>query len=144
MRRVAEFGIDIAAAVRESWQYLAKAGRRHEPKLHENVWIAADDCASTRLWQPGGMSRVMINVDNFARAESDRMFAAIQAQAGSTDGSTTEHQPRISSIPAAAATGDPTACPLRMAGTTLVRLYRPRAEILNGIWIFPSLAPTAG
>lgn len=28
------------------------------------------------------MSRVMVNVDNFARAESDRMFAAIQAQAG--------------------------------------------------------------
>ena len=28
------------------------------------------------------MSDVPVNVDNFARAESDRMFAAIQAQAG--------------------------------------------------------------
>jgi hypothetical protein len=28
------------------------------------------------------MSRSQVNVDNFARAESDRMFAALQAQAG--------------------------------------------------------------
>jgi hypothetical protein len=30
----------------------------------------------------GIMSRVVVNVDNFARAETDRMFAAIQGQAG--------------------------------------------------------------
>jgi hypothetical protein len=40
--------------------------------------------------------------------------------------------------------GRPNCLPVTDGWTYLVRLYRPRAEILNGTWIFPSLTPTAG
>jgi hypothetical protein len=40
--------------------------------------------------------------------------------------------------------GRPNCLPVTDGWNYLVRLYRPRAEILNGTWIFPSLTPTAG
>ena len=39
-------------------------------------------CGQQRSGILSVISGVLVNVDNFARAESDRMFAAIQAQAG--------------------------------------------------------------
>ena len=57
------------------------------------------------------MTEMEVNVDNFARAETDRMFAAL-ARAAIMDG-----------------------------WNSLVRLYRPRPEVLDGTWTFPSVAP---
>jgi hypothetical protein len=36
---------------------------------------------------------------------------------------------------------DPTACRLPDGWNYVVRLYRPRAEILDGTWTFPTLEP---
>ena len=46
------------------------------------------------------MSSVAVNVDNFPRAETDRMFAAVQAQAGvNQPGCTTGYRPRSTGRP---------------------------------------------
>ena len=42
---------------------------------------------------------------------------------------------------AAATARSPTACRSCRAGTTSVRLYRPRKEILDGTWKFPEAQP---
>jgi hypothetical protein len=73
------------------------------------------------------MGGVEVNVDNFARAESDRMFAA-------NGGSSTVRF-------GGCADGRPNCLPVTDGWNYLVRLYRPRAEILDGSWTFPAIAP---
>jgi hypothetical protein len=66
---------------------------------------------------------VLVNVDNFVRAETHRMFADIQRVA-SADGD----------LPA-------NAIVTPEGWNYLIRLYRPRAEIFDGSWTPPILTP---
>ena len=66
---------------------------------------------------------VMVNVDNFARAETHRTFADLQRDAGGV-GVFRHVTPQ--------------------GWNYLVRLYRPRAEFFDGIWTVPSLTSISG
>jgi hypothetical protein len=75
-----------------------------------------------------------VNAENFVRAETDRMFAALAADAGGDDGSVTVHF--------GGCTDDrPNCIPIMEGWNYTVRLYRPRAEVLDGSWAFPSIEP---
>lgn len=84
---------------------------------------------------------IEVDVDNFAGAETDRMFADLQPNPfrryGVTgvrddDGSITvrfgDHGPDAANV-----------IPLPEGWNYLVRLYRPRPEVLDGSWTFPTL-----
>ena len=80
------------------------------PQAVPLVSAAAAILGRSRAAEHEVVTGVQVNVDNFARAESDRMFAAI-------------------------------ALSIMDGWNYLVRLYRPRPEILTGTWTFPTIAP---
>ena len=61
-----------------------------------------------------------------------------ECTASHKQGAVTAQSPSSS---AAATARFSTACVLWRDGITMVRLYRPRAEILNGKWKFPEAQP---
>jgi hypothetical protein len=130
---------------------------------------------------------VSVSVDNFARAESDRMFAAFADEAGGVNRfqhrrapTSVDHQPVIRmnrdtlyseaivdvsegarvTLPSVnnltatpdpdgsttihfGANGDkPNVLPIVEGWNYTVRLYRPRPEIIDGSWSFPTIART--
>jgi hypothetical protein len=72
------------------------------------------------------MAGTAVNVTNFVRAETDRMFAGLQAQTG---GVNQLFHYRV---------------PTPVDRQTVIRMNRdtrPRAEILDGTWTFPAPMP---
>lgn len=70
------------------------------------------------------MSDIPVNVDNFVRADL--------TATPNEDGSVTVHF-------GGCGDGRPNCLPIMDGWNYLVRLYRPRAEILDGTWTFPAI-----
>jgi len=120
------------------------------------------------------MDGLPVNADNFARAGSDRMFAAVRQDAGAVNrwlhyrvptpldrqtvirmNRDTLYSAAVVDICAGATDADgsvtinfggcgdgrPNCLPIMGGWNYVIRLYRPRAEILNGSWSFPAIQP---
>ncbi len=97
------------------------------------------------------MADQKVNVTSFARAETHRMMAGLQRDAGGIN--RFEHNRAVNNITARhnddgsvtvrfGGDGDPerNSLPITEGWNYLVRLYRPRTEILSEAWTFPTLA----
>ena len=67
---------------------------------------------------------VIVNVENFVRAETAAQFDRVVANAGGEPGSVNH-------------------LPIAEGWNYMVRFYQPREEILDGTWTFPEVKPVA-
>jgi hypothetical protein len=103
------------------------------------------DLSAPSRWKKTAQGKVIVTPDNFIRAESNVYMAAqvnelnaysINSVTGqkSADGAITIQF-------GACSKGSPNCLPVTKGWNYMVRLYRPRQEILSGTWSFPVAAP---
>ncbi len=73
------------------------------------------------------MTGVRVGVDNFVRAETDRMLGSLAEDSGGVLGKF-NHRREVASVD-------------NQTVNYTVRLYRPRAELLSDRWTFPEAQP---